>query len=83
MRAAQQVTATDADFGLLMTGGGVWKFYQGLGWQVVDNHMIHRQTDGQDAPGHNGPDDYNMICPGRLTLADWPAGEININGPDW
>lgn len=83
MRAAEQVIATEADFGLLMTGGGVWKFYQSLGWQVVDNHMIHRQTDGKDAPGHNGSDDYNMICPGRLTLADWPAGEININGPDW
>lgn len=83
MRAAQETIAAETDFGLLMTGTGVKAFYESLDWHVVDNHMVHRHTDGRDAPGHNSPGEFKMIYPGRLALGDWPAGTINLNGPDW
>ncbi len=83
MLAAERVIAAEADFGLLFTGRAVRTFYEGLGWHVVDNELIHRHGDGRDAPGHGGPDDFNLIYPGRCRLADWPAGTIELNGPDW
>jgi len=83
MQAAQRVIAAEADFGLLFTGRAVRTFYESLGWHVVDNELIHRHGDGHDAPGHGGADDFSLISPGRLALADWPAGTIDLNGPDW
>ena len=83
MLAAQRVIAAEADFGLLFTGRTVRAFYEGLGWHVIDNELVLRHPDGRDAPGHDGPDEFNLIYPGRLALADWPAGSIDLNGPDW
>ena len=69
--------------GLLFCGPEVVAFYTRLGWLDVANQLHyldaagHRATANPTAPGHM------MIYPGRLTLAQWPTGWIDLNGPDW
>ena len=82
MRAAQEIIASAADFGMLMAGGKVRAFYEDLGWRVIDSEVVYRKVDGSEAVFH-GPEPFILIYPGRRQLADWPEGPINLNGPDW
>jgi len=80
MRASQQYMAKGADFGLLFCGQKVHEFYRKLGWQDVQNELSLTYLDGRQGKKQEG---HIMIYLGRRAVADWPAGEIDINGPDW
>lgn len=83
MRAAAQVIEREADFGFLFCGNGVLRFYEHLGWQVVDNDFRYQLHDDAAASKVDTPHGYAMVHPGRRSMNDWPKGEIDLNGPDW
>lgn len=68
--------------GLLFCGVSVRGFYARLGWQEIANPLRHVQPDGQpvwtDCRQRGG-----MAYPGRVALADWPTGLVDLQGPDW
>jgi len=78
LRAAAEMIQREADFGLLFCGEAVREFYERLGWQVVDN-LVRYCYGGEEMT--KSP--YTMVHAGRQAMKDWPAGEINLNGPDW
>ncbi len=79
MLAANAVIAEQCDFGLLECGDPVGAFYESLGWQEVNNEVVWQLPDG--TPGKT--ESHVMIVPGRKGLADWPAGTVDLNGPNW
>lgn len=79
MNTAGAIIGSTCDFGLLGCGDAVLAFYESLGWSRIDNDVIWT-----DAAGNRAVHDPNvMIFPGRQTLADWPTGTIDLNGPNW
>ena len=83
MRAAAEVIEREADFGFLFCGDGVLRFYEHLGWQVVDNDVRYQLHDEDAASQARAPHGHAMAHPGRRSMDDWPKGEIDLNGPDW
>ena len=83
MRAAAEVIEREADFGFLFCGDGVLRFYEHLGWQVVDNDVRYQLRDEDAASQARAPHGHAMAHPGRRSMDDWPKGEIDLNGPDW
>jgi GNAT superfamily N-acetyltransferase len=72
-----------ADFGLLFTGPKVREFYAKLGWREVGNELACVDAAGRRLRTDPASRGVVMICPGRRPLGDWPAGIIDLNGPDW
>ena len=71
------------DFGLLLTGPSIERFYTKLGWRNVDNLVIMTDAEGNRSvfdPERNG---HRMVYPGRRTMNDWPEGDIDLNGLLW
>ena len=83
MRAAAEEIGREADFGVLFCGEAVRGFYERLGWQVVDNELYPRPAGAGGERVRSTGHGCAMISPGRQTLDEWPAGEIDLNGPDW
>ncbi|MHC4984634.1 MAG: GNAT family N-acetyltransferase [Planctomycetota bacterium] len=83
LMAAAGAIQRDADFGLLSCGEPVRPFYESLGWQAIKNQLRYRPGTAHAPLVIGVPSDYAMILPGRKSLDDWPAGEIDLNGPDW
>ena len=79
MRAAGAIIEATCDFGLLGCGDAVLTFYASLGWSKIDNEVIWIDADGT----RQVHDPNVMILPGLRTLADWPDGTIDLNGPNW
>jgi len=85
MKAAQEYITSggQVDFGLLFCGQAVRDYYKWLGWKVIDNQLVCTDADGNRRDTHAGEDDFAMIYPGRRPIEDWPAGRIELDGPDW
>ena len=83
LMAAAGAIQRDADFGLLFCGEPARLFYEGLGWQTVDNLFHYRPGTAHAPLVTQVPSDYAMIRPGRRSVDAWPGGEIDLNGPDW
>lgn len=83
MTAAAGAIRREADFGLLFCGEPVRRFYESLGWRTVENLFHYRPGTAHAPLVTRVPSDYAMILPGRRGAGDWPAGEIDLLGPDW
>lgn len=78
MRAASRFMKNELQvlFGLLVCAETTQPFYAQLGWKAAATE-IWFEKDGSDALMRT----VVMILP--LANADWPAGEINLNGLPW
>lgn len=83
MQAVREYLQTEDrfDFGLLFCNPEHRGFYAALGCVDIDNELAHEHPDG--TPARRKPGGGAMICSGRMSLDDWPAGEVNLNGPTW
>lgn len=78
MREAQRFMREGmaVDFGLLMCDQAMISFYESLGWHVVDGPLLYHQPSGQELF-----EDAVMVYP--ITEAEFPEGEIDVQGYPW
>ena len=75
--------AGTVDFGLLFCGERLRTYYGYFGWQLIENQIFRTDAEGNRLAERPADSELAMIYPGRLTVDQWPDGEIDLNGRDW
>ncbi len=71
------------DFGLLFCGEGAHGFYGRLGWRDVGNEVVYHVPDETGVLVRGGGHECTLIHAAGRPADDWPAGTVDLSGPDW
>jgi predicted N-acetyltransferase YhbS len=82
MAELQRILQADVpvSFGILQCGDQVVGFYETTGWRRIDSPVraIHPDSGQWETITNNV-----LIAPGKLPIADWPEGPVDLRGLLW